>query len=88
MITPEQAIKASRIYSDRNKTGWSESDLVVSEIRIEGQECYIIQTATADLEGKSWMEFDTTTPVKFYVHKDTGKCFGHEYGSRGLITGS
>ncbi|MBK0098496.1 hypothetical protein IBT49_21120 [Erwinia sp. S63] len=87
MMTETEAINLARDYAEQHRTGWSESDVRIQSIERKGKQCLVVHSATADLNGRHWMEFETTTPLKFYIDTDSGQCFGHEYGNRGLIPG-
>lgn len=87
MISLEDAKNAARDYASRHKMGWSEKFTFIKTAFYDGVECYIVETSSEDVENKSWMEIETSTPVNIYVDMKTGKCFGHQFGNRGFNKG-
>lgn len=84
MIEENEALNIARVYAEQYKLGWSESDAKAMHASFDGKTCIIVNTADFDLNGVSWMEQRTTTPLKIYIDAMTGKCFGYEYGNRGI----
>lgn len=86
MLTKSEAISIARSSAAKYRLTWSDKNLHVKEGKLNGMDCFIISTLDNGTdESESWLDFQFSSPLNFYVSSADGTFLGYRIANREII---
>lgn len=87
ILTKYEAINIAKNNAAKYRLSWSDKNLYVKEGELNGIECFVVSTLDNGTdESESWLNFQFTNPMDFYVSRADGTFLGYGIANREIIT--